>query len=51
MKRDYSSLKMAVIAGASEALKQRSKNAKITDEQIIRDITARIDEIVEKIDN
>ena len=45
-----SKIKRAVIAGASEALKQRAKNPKKGDGEIIQDITKKIDNIIENID-
>ena len=43
-------IKRAVIAGASEALKQKSREWRKTDDQIIQEITKKLDEIVENID-
>ncbi|MEM3074706.1 MAG: hypothetical protein QW727_02070 [Candidatus Pacearchaeota archaeon] len=45
-----SKIKRAVIAGASEALKYKSKDWNKRDEEIIQDITKRINEIIERID-
>lgn len=44
-------LKMAIIAGAAEALKFKEKNWKATEDEIIRHITGKVDEILDKIDN
>jgi len=44
-------LKMAVIAGAAEAAKFKSKNWKASEEEIIRHVTEKVNEIIEKIDN
>tara|TARA_Y100000310_G_scaffold211920_1_gene212707 strand:+ start:5630 stop:5803 length:174 start_codon:yes stop_codon:yes gene_type:complete len=43
-------IKRAVIAGASEALKIKAKEWRMRDEDILQDITERVDEIVEGID-
>lgn len=44
-----SKVKRAVIAGASEALKQK-KDWKKSDDEIIQDITYKINEIISNID-
>ena len=43
-------MKMAVIAGAAEALKQKSENPKKTDGEIIKDISKKAAKMAEKID-
>ncbi len=43
-------LKMAIISGASHALKYKQENWKATDEEIIRKISKEIKEILDKID-
>ena len=45
-----SKIKRAVIAGASEALKQKSGDWKKRDDEIIQDITSKMHEILDKID-
>ena len=50
MSENYSNLKMAVIAGAAEALKHKSQNPKKTDEDVIEHITKSVEDIIEKID-
>jgi len=50
MGKDNSKLKMAVIVGASEALKQRAQDNKRSDGEIINDINRRMDNILENID-
>ncbi|NCO11134.1 hypothetical protein GW924_00825 [Candidatus Pacearchaeota archaeon] len=44
-------LKMAVIAGAAEAAKFKDKNWKASQEDVIRHITEKVDEILKNIDN
>jgi hypothetical protein len=43
-------LKMAVIAGASEALKMKAKDWKKGDNQILQEITDNIEKILKEID-
>lgn len=43
-------LKMAVIAGASNALKLKAQNPKWTDEKILQDINREVKEIVNKLE-
>ena len=43
-------LKMAIIAGASFALKRKSKNFRKTDDEVLKEVTKNIDEILEKMD-
>lgn len=43
-------LKMAVIAGAAEALKTKNSKGFITDEQVMQKVTENADAIAEKID-
>jgi len=45
-----SKLKMAVIAGASEALKLRAGGKKANDEEIIREIASKVSSIVRNLD-
>ena len=45
-----SKLKRAVIAGAAEALKFKSRNQKKSDDEVIKHITSNIDEIIDNID-
>ena len=47
---DNDRLKMAVIAGASNALRYKEQKPHETDEEIIRRITADAEKIVENID-
>ncbi len=44
-------LKMAVIAGASHALKFKDKNWRATEEEVLQYISEHIDEIVAHMDN
>jgi predicted NBD/HSP70 family sugar kinase len=43
-------IKMAVFAGAGEALKRKKENWKMSDEEIMQAISDRVDEIVKRID-
>ena len=43
-------IKMAVIAGASNALNQKRKNFRLSDEEILKDITANVNSIIAQID-
>lgn len=43
-------MKRAVIAGASEALNQKARDLKKSDDEILQEITDNINEIVGKID-
>ena len=43
-------IKMAVIAGASRALKLRNEKFRASDSEILKEITANMEEIIEKID-
>ncbi|HLC31417.1 MAG TPA: hypothetical protein VJK51_02015 [Candidatus Nanoarchaeia archaeon] len=44
-------IQMAVISGASHALKFKNANWKATDDEIIRMVSREMDEILKKIDN
>jgi hypothetical protein len=48
-KSDDSRLKMAVIAGAAEAIKAKAHGNK-SDDEILRHVTSKVDEIIENID-
>ena len=50
MSKVDSQVKMAVIAGAAEALKHKSQNPKKTDEDVIKHITRSVEDIIGKID-
>ena len=43
-------LKMAIIAGASHALKYKEQNWKSTNEDVLKKVTAEVDKILENID-
>ena len=45
-----SKIKRAVIAGASEALKMKNAEFKKSDDEILQDITSKIEEIIGQID-
>lgn len=47
---DRYSLKMAVIAGASHALKFKGKNIRATDQEILKHVTESAEDIVRKIE-
>jgi hypothetical protein len=44
-------LKMAIIAGAANAVKFKDKNPRATEDQVIRHISENAEEILDKIDN
>lgn len=48
---DAKRLKMAVIAGAAEAAKFKEKNWKASEEEVIRHVTDKVDDILNNIDN
>ena len=43
-------MKMAVIAGASHALKYKYKNPKADEQEILQNVTDKIDDILKKIE-
>ncbi len=43
-------LKMAVISGAANALKYKEKNPRLSDEEILKQITLESEQIISKID-
>jgi len=47
--QDENLVKMAVISGASHALRYKQKSPRITDEEILRRVTQEVDEIISKI--
>jgi hypothetical protein len=49
METDYK-LKMAVISGASKALKLKSENPKMSDDAILQTITTQSEEVISQID-
>jgi len=50
MAKERDNIKMAVISGASHALKYRDKNPRATNEEAIRHVTDKMDEILAKIE-
>jgi hypothetical protein len=44
-------IKMAVIAGASHALKFKEKNLRATDSEVIQHVSANVDQIIQRIMN
>tara|TARA_Y100000310_G_C20588178_1_gene766544 strand:+ start:1227 stop:1388 length:162 start_codon:yes stop_codon:yes gene_type:complete len=51
MEEENKKLRMAVIAGAAQAIKYKSKFPKSSDEEAIQDITSRVAEIIDEIDD
>ncbi len=51
MEEEDKRLKMAVIAGASQAIRYKEKNKYATESEIIQHISDNVKEILEKIDN
>jgi len=49
MERDYK-LTIAVISGASHALKHKGENPRATDDEVVQHITQNAEEILKKID-
>jgi len=47
---DEKRLKMAVIAGASRALKYKEKERMISDEEVLQMVTRDVDEILKNVD-
>jgi len=43
-------LKMAIISGASHAIRYKSKKPRATEEEVIKHVTSKVDEILNKID-
>ncbi|MBU0466644.1 MAG: hypothetical protein KJ718_02790 [Nanoarchaeota archaeon] len=50
MEEDYK-LKMAIIAGASHALKFKEKNPHATEQEVLQHITEKTNEILSKIED
>ena len=50
MAEKINKIKMAVIVGASEALKYKSRYTNSTDDEVIKHVTQRVDEILENIE-
>ena len=50
MDEETGRLRMAVIAGAAQAVKYKDKFPKASEEEVIQDITDRASEIIEEID-
>jgi acetone carboxylase gamma subunit len=51
MKDEDKRLKMAIIAGASHAIKFKEKNWRATEDEVVRHVSENVREILEKIDN
>jgi len=43
-------LKMAIISGASHAIRYKEENPRATEDEVIRFVTREVDEILDKID-
>jgi len=50
MDEENKKLKMAIISGASHALKYKEKNPRASEQEILQYLTDESDEILEKID-
>ena len=50
MIKERENIKMAVISGASHALKFRERHPRATNEEAIRHVTEKMDEILKKIE-
>lgn len=48
--KDEQTIKMAIIAGASIALKYKAKDYRATDQEILKQVTAEMGEILNNID-
>jgi methionine synthase II (cobalamin-independent) len=44
-------VKVAVVSGASEALKRKAKNFKKTDDEVLKEIVDDLDKIIKNIDS
>ncbi|MEK6825133.1 MAG: hypothetical protein AABX12_01130 [Nanoarchaeota archaeon] len=51
MVKEDKQVRMAIIAGASHALKYKSKNFRATDDEILRHISENVDNILGNMDN
>lgn len=47
---DEKRIKMAVVAGASHALKEKERNPRATDSEIIQSVITEVNSILDKID-
>ena len=50
MKDDERKIKMAVIAGASEAMKYKERNVRATDSEVLQHVTKKVRELVRNIE-
>lgn len=50
MTKDLDKLKMALIVGASEALKHKNQSPNKRDDEILKEVTKRADELIENMD-
>lgn len=50
VKDTLSRMKMAVIAGASEAIKHKSNNPRMSDDEVLKQVARKVDDIIENID-
>lgn len=51
MAKEEAKIKMAVIAGASRAIKFKEENWRATPEEILRHVSSSMNDILDKIDN
>ena len=51
MENEKNRIKMAVISGASNAIRYKEKNPGATEEEVIKHVTKKVDEILKKIDD
>ena len=49
-KSDLDKTKIAIIVGASEALKRKTKNFRKSDEEVIQEIVDDLEKLIDKID-
>lgn len=50
MENDKKRLKMAIISGASHAIRFRETNPRATEDEVVRHVTKEVNSILEKID-
>ena len=50
MEQDKKRLKMAIISGASHAIRFKEKSPRASEDEVIRHVTKEVDNILEKID-
>jgi hypothetical protein len=50
MDNEKKRLKMAIISGASHAIRFKEKNVRATEDEVVRHVAKQVDEILSKID-